>query len=154
MAGRVLIPLEWYTRKLNDYQVLNNYQDELVALKDFVDFLQNNDLYMSVIGEGRDTKNSSIYTYNSTDKAYWLCDIKFFDGTAFANDVDVVGKEKMNTVNDIYENQEFSRILEVLTGKNMQLGKSSTIKEQITISGFKNALDTVKKSIKIYKVFR
>ncbi len=154
MAGKVLTPLEWYNRKLNDYPSLNNHQAELVALKDFVDFLQNNDLYMSVIGEGRYTKNSSIYTNNSTAKAYWLCDIKFFDGTAFANDVDVVGKEKMNIVNDIYENQEFSSVLEVLTGRSMQLGNYSTIKEQITISGFKNALDTVKKAIKIYKVFR
>lgn len=154
MAGKVLTPLEWYNRKLNDYPSLKNNQTELVVLKDFVDFLQNNDLYMSVVGEGRDTKNSSIYTNNSTDKAYWLCDIKFFDGTAYANDVDVVGKEKMNIVNDIYENQEFSKVLEVLTGKSMQLGTYSTIKEQITISGFKNALSTVKKAIKIYKVFR
>ncbi|MEG2656900.1 MAG: hypothetical protein RSA29_14485 [Clostridium sp.] len=154
MAGKILTPLEWYNRKLNDYPSLKNNQTELVVLKDFVDFLQNNDLYMSVVGEGRDTKKSSIYTNNSTDKAYWLCDIKFFDGTAYANDVDVVGKEKMNIVNDIYENQEFSKVLEVLTGKSMQLGTYSTIKEQITISGFKNALSTVKKAIKIYKVFR
>ena len=154
MAGKVLKPLEWYNRKLQDYPSLNNYSNELRELKDFVDFLQSNDLYMSVIGEGRDTKNSSIYTDSSTDKAYWLCDIKFFDGSAFASDIDIVGKEKMTKVGDIYENQEFSSILEVLTDKPMQLGKSSTIKEQITISGFKNALSVVKKAIRVYKLFR
>lgn len=154
MAGKVLKPLEWYNRKLQDYPALNNYCNELRELKDFVDFLQSNDLYMSVIGEGRDTKNSSIYTSNSTDKIYWLCDIKFFDGNAFANDIDIVGKEKMTKVGDIYENHKFSAILEIVSDKSMQLGKSSTIKEQISINGLKNALDTVKKAIKIYKMFR
>ena len=153
MSGKVLTPSNWYDKKLQGYPSLKNHQTELAELKKFIDFLQDNDLYMSVIGEGRDTKNSSIYTDNSTDKKYWLCDIKFFDGTVFVTDVDVVGKEKMNMVNDVYENQKFSRVLEILTGKSMQLGKYSAIKEHITISGFKDALDIIKKAIKIYKIF-
>lgn len=154
MSGKVLAPIEWYNRKLNSYPSLSSNPIELGVLKKFIDFLQSNDLYMSVIGEGRDTKNSSIYTNNSTDKAYWLCDIKFFEGSSFATDVEVVGKEKMNMVNDIYENQEFSKILEILTGKGMELGRSSTIKEQIKIVGFKNALDIITQAISIYKIFR
>lgn len=56
---------------------------------------------------------------------------------------------------DFYKdnNPLVSFILEVLSDKLMQLGKSSTIKEQITISSFKNDLSVVKKAIKIYKVF-
>lgn len=153
MSGKVLSPLQWYNKKLQYCPGLSAYTTQLNKLKEFVDFLQSNNMYMSVIGDGRDTINSSIYLDNSTDKENWVCDIKFFDKNKFANTVEVVCIEQMNTVGDIYQNLKFASVLEVLTDKTKQYGKYSSIKQKIDLDNFCDALDYIKKSIKIYKVF-
>lgn len=154
MSGKVFRPSEWYIKKLQQNPQLANFPIELNALRIFVDFLESSSLFMSVIGSGRDTKNSSIYNANSTDKRHWICDIKFFNGDAFATDIEVVCKEKMNVVNDVYENQEFASIIEIITNTTQHLGSHSSIKKQIDLINFCNALKEIEKAIKVYKIFR
>lgn len=152
--GKVFKAAEWYVVTLKRNPVLKKDQSKLNALKAFVDFLETNGLHMSVIGSGSDTKNSSIYNAQSTDQENWLCDIKFFLGGNFADDLIVVGKERMNTADKIYENIEFSKVVEILSGKKMELAPSAKIKEQLEIEGFDSGLKIIQKAIMIYQIFK
>jgi hypothetical protein len=155
MSGTVLKPSDWLNRTLMNFPNLHT-DSNLPFLKELINFLQLENLYMSVIGEGRTTKNSSIYFQNSTDPAFWLCDIKFFENgeTKLATIVDIIGKEKMNTVGIVYENSKFSRILEVLTELKMQKVKNAQFKTKISINNFKTAMETLKKAISIHLTYQ
>lgn len=108
---------------------------------------------MSVVGEGRDTKNTSVYRDRTTDKDGWLCDIKFFKDNQFATEIIIVGKERMNVIGEIYENKKFMKLVEIISEKNFKLGEYSKIKEQIIIEGFKEGLKVARKAIEIYETF-
>lgn len=152
--GKVLKPTEWFDKKLSNNSILPCNQKKLIALKSFIDFLEANEFYMSVLGDGRDTKNSSIYSKQSTDIENWLCDFKFFSGDDFADVFTVVGKERMNTANETYENAEFSRTLELISGKVMELSPFGNIKKQIIIDDYMSGLELMKTALSIYRVYR
>lgn len=152
--GKVLKPTEWFDIKLRNNSNLTSDQKKLIALKSFIDYLEANEFYMSVLGEGRDTKNSSIYSKQSTDIENWLCDVKFFSGDDFADVLTVVGKERMNTANEIYENHEFSQTLELIIGKVMELSPYGDIKKQIIIDDYTSGLELMKTALSIYRVYR
>lgn len=152
--GIVLKPNEWYTEKLNQCPHLRTQSAKLSKLKELIDFLEEKELYMSVLNQGRTTKNSSIYNANSTDKEGWICSIIFFEGDEFIDDIEVICKMSMNTAGEIYENNEFINILEINTGILRERGKYSDIKTLVKLNGFENAINEIEKAISIYKIFK
>ena len=152
--GKVFKPKEWYEAKLISSPILQKEKTKLSALETFIDFLEANNYYMSVIGSGRDTKNSSIYNAESTDPERWLCDVKFFSDANFADYLTVVGRERMNAADETYENPEFSKTLELLTGKLMEDSPFGNIKKQIIIDDYVRGLELMKTALSIYRVYR
>lgn len=109
--GKVLKPSEWYKEKLKQCPSLMTDRGKLSKLEEFIEFLEEKGLYMSILNNGRTTKNSSIYSANSTNSKDWICSIIFFDDDNFIDNIEVICKISMNTKGEVYENDKFLFLL-------------------------------------------
>lgn len=151
---KVLKPTLWYKAKLDEYPNLSLYTDEHEAFQEFMEFLEEKGMYISLMDSRKNTTYFSIYNSTSTERKYWICDIRLFDESGFVEDVEIICKEKMNISGKLYENEKFAKVLGVITGRSIELGSYATIKEKLDFNSFFTALKEVEKAMEIYRIFR